>query len=242
MKIVCLVFCLFLCACSNTPSTTKITVATAASTQYVLDALIKEFEQESTIQVQKLVSSSGKLTAQIENGAPVDIFMSADLKYPSYLYQKGLCVDSPVVYAYGQLVLWTMLDNIDLTAPPLTILNNPKLQKIAVADPQTAPYGLLSVAYLKDINSYNSIQKKLVYGESIAQVNQYVMTQSVELGLTALSVVKAPLLQGRGQFVVLPEAKLPQGMILLNTNANSKVFYDFLQSDKAKIIFRQYGL
>src|SRR5438552_5126238 len=118
----------------------RLTVAAAANVQFVMDELKKDFEKFSGTQVNVILNSSGKLTAQIKEGAPYDIFVSADMKYPQELYKSGFAVDSPKVYANGVLVLWTTLTDIKPLAD-LKILTSVAIKKIAIANPQTAPYG-----------------------------------------------------------------------------------------------------
>ncbi|MFT5645798.1 MAG: molybdate transport system substrate-binding protein [Aureispira sp.] len=229
-------------SCTSVSKKEPIRIAAAASTQYVLEALIAAYIAENKVKIESVISSSGKLTAQIEHGAPIDIFISADTVYPNYLFEKGLGVERPIIYANGQLVLWTF-GPYDLSTG-LAILSNPSIQKIAIADPKTAPYGRLSQAYLKQKKLYKSLENKLILGESIGQVNQYINTQAVEIGLTAKSVVMAPKLKGKGQFVVLENAFLAQSMLLLKRERISKEavgFYTFLQSSEAQKIFAEYG-
>lgn len=237
-----LLFILIIESCTATPKKGTIRIAAAASTQYVLEALIEAYTVKEAVQMETVISSSGKLTAQIEHGAPIDIFISADTFYPNYLFDKGMGIERPVVYAYGQLVLWTF-GAYDLSRGA-AILVDPTIQRIALADPKTAPYGKLSQAYLKQKNLYQDLEDKIIWGESIGQVNQYIHTQAVEIGLTAKSVVMAPSLKGKGQFVVLENAQLAQSMLLLKRGKERKVatqFYVFLQSSEAQKIFEAYG-
>ena len=229
-------------SCTTTPKKETIRIAAAASTQYVLEALIEAYTAKKVVQIETVISSSGKLTAQIEYGAPIDIFISADTFYPNYLFEKGIGLERPLIYAYGQLVLWTF-GAYDLSSGA-AILVDPAIQKIALADPKTAPYGKLSQAYLKQKNLYQQLEDKIIWGESIGQVNQYIHTQAVEIGLTAKSVVMAPTLKGKGQFVALENAQLAQSMLLLKRGKKRKAatqFYRFLQSSEAKKIFEEYG-
>ncbi|MCP4440403.1 MAG: molybdate ABC transporter substrate-binding protein [Aureispira sp.] len=240
IRFLCFYTLLITIACNPSKTNKTITVATAASTQYALDELIQLFQEKNDITVHKLVSSSGKLTAQIENGAPIDIFISADMKYPNNLADKGFSIGSPTIYAKGQLAIWMMQDSFEKSSVN-KILSNPSLNKIAIADPTTAPYGVLSLNSLKELGVYELLKTKLVFGESIAQVNQYVMTESVEIGLTALSVVMAPQIKNKGKFIAIPNAELEQGMVLIKESEESKKFYQFLQSDIAKNVFQKYG-
>lgn len=235
-----IVYCCILCSSScNVSTTNKIIVAAAASTQYVLDELIEYYQKEHAVVIETIISSSGKLTAQIEQGALIDLFLSADTLYPSYLEQHQIGIEQPVVYARGKVVLWTYGNwNVD---EGLNVLTAPSVDKIALADPKTAPYGELSKMILEDANLYALLKEKLVFGESISQVNQYVTTQSVAIGLTAKSVVMAPHLKEKGLFKEIANYELPQGMLLLTKHEQAKSFYQFLQSEVAQSIFEKYG-
>ncbi|CAA6830371.1 MAG: Molybdenum ABC transporter, periplasmic molybdenum-binding protein ModA (TC 3.A.1.8.1) [uncultured Aureispira sp.] len=229
-------------SCTPVSEKKTIRVAAAASTQYVLEALIEAYNSKEAVQIEAVISSSGKLTAQIEHGAPIDIFISADTVYPNYLFENGRGAAPPTIYAYGQLVLWTV-GTYDLSHG-VAVLIDSSIQKIAIADPKTAPYGRLSQAYLKEKNLYKRLEHKLILGESIGQVNQYINTEAVEIGLTAKSVVMAPKLKGTGQFVDLENTSLAQSMLLLKRGKNSTLavgFYTFLQSTEAQKIFAEYG-
>lgn len=241
-----LLFILFYCSilfvsCHNDNKNKGLIIGAAASTQYVLEALIQRYQSQKELPIETVISSSGKLTAQIEHGAPIDIFISADTLYPNYLFKKGIGAKAPIIYAYGQLVLWT-LETYDLKLGIQT-LTDPRIKKIAMADSKTAPYGRLSSTYLKEQKVYDSVMDKIILGESIGQVNQYITTKNADLGLTAKSVVMAPQLKNNGTFVVLEDAILAQSMLLLKRSASKEAidFYTFLQSDEAKTIFEAYG-
>ena len=225
----------------------EITVAAAASVQFTLDELKAEFEKETGLTVKTIIGSSGNLTAQIENGAPFDIFLSADMDYPLALDQEGMTLNPPRIYVYGALVLWTLKD-LDLSKG-VESLSSDMIQKVAVANPKTAPYGREAVNALKYYNAYKMVGKKLVYGESVAQVNQFIMSQAADVGFTAKSVVLSSNMQGQGKWVAVdPKSYSPiaQGVVLLrhakeNNLKQAQQFFDFLFSDKAKIIFEKYG-
>jgi len=242
-KLLGLIFCvLILKSCTSVSEKKTIRIAAAASTQYVLEALIETYNIKEAVQIEEVISSSGKLTAQIEHGAPIDIFISADTVYPNYLFEKGAGAERPIIYGYGQLVLWTF-GTYDLSAG-LAVLKDSMVQKIAIADPKTAPYGTLSKVYLKQKKLYKTLGHKLILGESIGQVNQYITTEAVDIGLTAKSVVMAPNLKRKGRFVDLENTSLAQSMLLLKRGKNTKVavdFYTFLQSAEAQKIFEEYG-
>jgi len=245
-KIILIVFA-FLLALPLFACADEITVAAAANVQFTLEDLKTEFTKETGIDVKTVIGSSGKLTSQIENGAPFDIFLSADMKYPAALYQEGFSLRSPKIYAYGVLVLWTMKD-LDLSKG-INILTGPGVKKIALANPQLAPYGRQAVNVLKFCKLYDPLQKELVFGESISQANQFIATGAADIGFTAKSVVLAPDMKDKGKWIqVDPQSYEPiaQGVIVLryaqqNHSKEAKEFYDFLFSAPAREIFKKYG-
>jgi molybdate transport system substrate-binding protein len=224
-----------------------ITVAAAANMQYPLQDLQAEFTKETGIGVKDVIGASGKLTAQAENGAPFDVFLSADMKYPARLYKDGFSVDAPKVYANGVLVLWTM-KGIGLTGG-INVLSTSVVQKIAMANPQVAPYGREAVNALKFYKLYGSLQKELVLGESISQTNQFITTGAADIGFTAESVVLSPNMKGKGQWVAVdPKSYKPiaQGVVVLkygkaNHAQEADAFYHFLFSPAARAILKNYG-
>lgn len=225
----------------------EITVAAAANVQYTLEDLMAEFTRETGIAVKSVIGSSGKLTTQIENGAPLDVFLSADMKYPKKVYTDGFCAQAPKVYADGVLVLWTM-KNLDL-AKGINVLTDPGVQKIAIADPSVAPYGREAVNALKFYKLYDQVQKELVLGESISQASQFISTGAADAGFTAESVVLAPNMRAQGKWIAIdPQSykAIAQGVVVLkygdqNHLKQAHAFYDFLFSAPAQAIFRKYG-
>jgi molybdate transport system substrate-binding protein len=238
---------MILCLLPITAKAGQITVAAAANVQFTLDELKAEFTRETGIDVKTVIGSSGKLTSQIENGAPFDVFMSADMKYPQRVSADGMASNSPKVYAYGYLVLWTFKDT-DLSKG-VAGLSDSSVKKIAIASPQAAPYGLQAVNAMTYSHLYPGIASKLVYGESIAQTNQFITTGAADIGFTAKSVVLAPNMKGKGKWgEVDPRSYEPiaQGVIMLkyaqqNHAGDAQKFYDFLFSAPAQDIFKKYG-
>ncbi|MFK8101307.1 MAG: molybdate ABC transporter substrate-binding protein [Saprospiraceae bacterium] len=235
---------IFLFACDNQRSK-SLTIATAANMQFAMEALTEAFSEESQVTCALVVSSSGKLTAQIKAGAPYDVFVSADVKYPEALYQSGLTEGAAKVYAHGKLVLWSMLPELQ---PSIELLQSPSVQHIALANPKTAPYGAAALSVLQRYNLQDSVKEKLVYGESIAQTNRFINSKSVELGFTALSVVRAERMQGVGQWIELDTnlyQPIAQAAVVLQakegTHPAAISFYKFLFSAKAKKILKDFG-
>ena len=222
-----------------------VSVAVAASAQYVFEDLKTEFKKETGHDLEGSINSSGKFATQIMAGAPYDVFMSADTEFPDKLAQGGYTTAAPRIYVYGALVVWSMKD-LDLhtwQAP----FADPNLGKVAVADPKTAPYGRETMKVLAGAKLDQTLQSKLVYGGSIAQTNQYIFSGVADVGFTAKSIVLSPEMKGKGKWVEVPRelySPIAQGAVLLKHGADSKAahqFYDFLFSDKARAIFERYG-
>ncbi|MAW93618.1 MAG: molybdate ABC transporter substrate-binding protein [Leeuwenhoekiella sp.] len=231
------------CAKKSTDQTLRI--ATAANMQFAMKALAADFEERTGIATDLVISSSGKLTAQIKEGAPYDVFISADTAYPQAVYEAGFALDKPKTYAFGKLVLWSYNAN---ETPALSALVNDSVQHIALANPQTAPYGSAAVSVLKNSNIYEQVAAKLVYGESIAQVNQFITSGAAEMGFTALSVVKSESQNGQGRYLLLDERlyePIAQAAVLIKReNGNpeaAQAFYSYLFSPEAQKILKDFG-
>ncbi len=212
--------------------------------QFAMNALTEAFTIQSGIECAMVLSSSGKLTAQIKEGAPYDVFVAANQKYPQAVYENGQAVHPPKVYAYGKLVLWTMQDELKLA---IENLPQTQIQHIALANPKTAPYGEAAIQVLEHYQLLDSVQDKLVYGESIAQTNQFILSKAADVGFTAMSVVKAPNMRERGQWITLDEniyTPIEQAVVVLNNKADTTKamqFYHFLFSAKAQQILKDFG-
>ena len=229
-----------LLACSAPTSDLRIGVA--ASVYPAMLALQAEYEAQTGQRLALLVQASGQLTAQIEQGLDLDVFVSADTSYPHYLYQKGHAAAPPICYAQGQLALWV--------APHLgqpqdwTILNAPQLERLALANPAVAPYGVLAVQALKEAG--HASEQGWVYGESVAQVNHYMATKSVDAALTAASSLVDTTQFDPQQYWIIPTHHLAQSLILIQpkdrpVKDQAHAFYAFLQSPKAQHIWQTYG-
>ena len=229
----------------NKPKEQKLYIATAANMQFAMKELITVFTNETGIKCESIISSSGKLTAQIKEGAPYDIFVSANMKYPNELNISGFSSKKPKVYALGKLVLWTMIDSLK---PSINLLLNKNVKHIASANPKIAPYGIPTEQVLKYYKLFNKIEHKLVYGESIAQTNQFITTMAAEIGFTAKSVVLSPNMKGKGNWIDINEnayTPIEQGVLILkkgpSSNKKKELFYKFLFSNKGKAILNNFG-
>lgn len=220
-------------------------VAVAANLQPVIKILQKDFKQKTGIEIEPIVSSSGNLVNQVRNGAPFDVFLSADMSFPETLFKEGFSQKKPVVYAQGSLIICSNQD-IGFENWERVLLTE-KIKKIAIANPAIAPYGKAAEETLKDKGILDNVKPKLVYGESISQVNIYITTGSAEVGFTTLSLVKDPdnkaILYWK---VIEPQTYAPieQGMVLLKHAGNSQgaeKFYQYMLSAPAKAILKEYG-
>lgn len=234
-----------LASCVDKQREQGLTIAVAANMQFAMEEIAIAFTEQTGQPCEVIIGSSGKLTAQIVEGAPFDVLVSADLKYPQALHERGLTATDPEVYAYGSLVLWTINDSISLS---LTTLKGEEVGHIALANPKTAPYGVAAEEVLKHYGMYEAVKDKLVFGESIAQTNQFITSGAAEVGFTALSVVLSPLMEGRGQWISPDPASyrpIVQGLVVIHRdgggNTHGIAFRDFVFSERAKEILIKYG-
>lgn len=223
-------------------------VAVAANLQYAFDDIAAAFKQDSGIDIKPSYGASGKFATQIMNGAPFDVFLSADMEFPEKLYKAGFASSEPKPYAFGTLVLWTAKDKLDLKNWQHQ-LSGPAVAKIAVANPKTAPYGREAIRALAFYKLDKTVESKLVYGESISQTTQFIQTQAADIGFTAKSVVIAPELKKVGHWVEVPKSAyepIAQGALVLkqadkNAPEAAKKFYNYLYSAKARAILEKFG-
>ncbi len=234
----------FLISCNDSPKS-KLTIATSANMKFAMEELISSFEKENGIECEMIVGSSGKLTAQIKEHAPFDIFVSADLKYPEELYRSGFSESEVIIYAYGKLILLSVKKNI---IPDLNDLNRKEIRHIALGNPKTAPYGTAAMEVLKKKKLFSDLKDKLVYGESVSQVNQFILSGVAEAGFTAKSVTMSPNIKEEGNWIeIAPELYQPiaQGFIILNNRKDhlkeAQIFQKYLLSEKGKEILNKFG-
>ena len=245
-KIATLLFCYLTLLTSCTEKRNDaLKIAVAANMQFAMKELSKSFANETGIKTDLIIGSSGQLTAQIKAGAPYDVFVSADMKYPDELFTSGFTSGKPAIYGYGKLVMWSMVDG---AKPSIGWLKDPQVTHIAIANPKTAPYGEAAVEVLKHYDIYDDLKDKLVYGESISQTNQFIISKSAEVGFTAKSIVLSPEMKSKGNWIEIDEnvySPIAQGVVVLKHNdtetTNADKFYNFLFSSEAKIILTKFG-
>ncbi len=230
--------------CTTPATTSTLKIAAAANTQFAMETIVEQFIVASGISCELITSSSGKLTAQIKEGAPFDVFISADLRYPEALQADGQTLGELVTYALGGLALWSRRDRAPLA---LDSLSSGRIKYIAVANPKTAPYGSAALEVLRAHADYDDIRDKLVFGESISQVNQFIHSGTADVGFTAESVVRSPVMRGVGRFVPIDQAlhtPIVQGAAVLRSTrdaASAQQFLDFLGSAEVRQILVDHG-
>ena len=221
----------------------KISVAVAANFISAFKEIAADFEAKTKIKVEGTFSSTGNLYSQIINGAPYDLFLSADEERPAKLYKDG-AADTPFIYAKGQAVLWSANKDFCKAATWQDALKNDQVKKIAIANTQTAPYGAAAKKALEKAGMWDSLQSKLVNAQDIAQSFQYASTSAVDAGFCAMSATISP--EGKkGCFFVIGEApEIIQSACLLKRTTNRAAvekFVEFLNSPAAKEIKVKYG-
>ena len=226
----------------------EIAVAAAADLSSVFPQVAERFEKETGRKVKMNFGSSGQFLLQIENGAPFDVFFSADLQYPKRLESEGLTQPNSIYkYAVGKLVLYVPSRSpLDLSQG-LHALLSPSVKKIAIANPQHAPYGRAAVEALKKEGLYDALQSKFVMGENISQTAQFVQSDAADAGLVALSLAISPAMKSAGRYTELPAsdyAPLEQSAVILKNSKDkttAAMFLDFVRKPEIVALLAQYG-
>lgn len=229
-------------------SSSTVSIAAASNLVYILDDLLAAFQViEPQVAMTVTTGASGGLVAQIQNGAPFDVFLSADLIYPQWLVERGYAeAKTLTTFATGRLVLWTTKTAIKFDSVA-DVLRNPAVRRLALANTETAPYGHAAKAVLDQLGIWNEVQPKVVLGETITQTAQFVETGNADVGLVALSLVLSPKLKNRGHWILVPDrlySPIAQGAVITRRgaqNAAAARFLSFLQSAEAREIFIRFG-
>ena len=240
--------CLFVITGVNVAVAEEITIAAAADLNFVFRELVAEYEKSTGDRVRLSLGSSGNFYAQIQNGAPFDLYFSADIAYPRKLEEAGLTVPGSLYpYAVGRIVLWAGKDSrLDLSKG-LEILREPTIKKIAIANPKHAPYGRAAVAAMEHAQVYDRVKDKLVLGENISQAAQFVESGAADVGIIALSLALAPPMQAAGHYWEIPADSYPpleQGAVILMGGKNqerAKAFLAFVQGAEGQAMMKRYG-
>lgn len=227
--------------CTLLAQSEELTIAVAANLQPPMRQIEARYEKDFQSDITLIVASSGKLTAQIVNGAPYDIFISADMKYPEKIFDEGLAQQPPKVLINGKLYFWTKAQKVASIEEGLA-----QASSIAVAQPELAPYGYQTKQWMEKTGNWVKWQDKIVYGENVSQVNQYIATATVDAAFTSNSAMHTDPLKGKGSWLEVPDTEaLPQGMVLLrNAEASEQAvnqFLEFIISPVAQQIFQNFG-
>jgi molybdate transport system substrate-binding protein len=249
---ICLAACLLLATSGWTQeskTSPELVVAAAADLSTALKEIGDNYEKKTGVKVKLSFGASGALTQQIQNGAPFDLFFSADMEYPRQLIaSRDADAASLYQYAVGKLVLWVPADStLDVEHKGMNVLLDPSVKKIAIANPQHAPYGRAAVAALKHTGVYDQVADRLVLGENVSQAAQFVESGNAQAGFVALAHAVAPGMRGKGKYWEVPVDAYPplaQGVIVLSHSQHKKEAAEFLEYIKTKEVaelLRKYG-
>jgi molybdate transport system substrate-binding protein len=246
MKQILLMFFIFTMVAATAAHAEKITIAAAADLKFAMDEIVTGFARTRPGgEVQVVYGSSGKFQTQIRQGAPFDLFFSADISYPRELAGKGLAASEVIPYAVGRIVLWSAA--LDATKMTLASLADPKVTRIAIANPKHAPYGKRAEEALTAAGVRDKVQGKLVFGENISQAAQFVQSGNAQAGIIALSLALSPELAQRGNYYLIPDTMhkpLEQGFIITRQGAGKPLaqqFADYMGSKQARDVMTRYG-
>jgi molybdate transport system substrate-binding protein len=220
-------------------------VSAAADLRYALEEVIKAYKTtSSSANIEVVYGSSGNAFTQISNGAPFDIYFSADILYPQKLKEAGLTLGEPKLYAIGRIVLWSA--SLDVSKGLSVLADYPNI-KIATANPDHAPYGQRAIEALKFYKLFGKVEKQLIFGENISQAAQFCLSGNADAGLIALSLTLSPAMSNQGKYFLIDERAhrpLEQAFVILNhakENKEAITFAAFIESPAAKSIFGKYG-
>jgi molybdate transport system substrate-binding protein len=242
------ILCLALLAAPAALPAQQITVAAAADLQFALQDTASRFEKQTGKTVRLTYGSSGNFFVQLQNGAPFDVFFSANLDYPKKLEAAGLTVPgSYYEYAIGKIVIWIRNDSrLDLNTGMQVLLSS-AVGKVAIANPEHAPYGMAAVAAMKRENVYDQVAQKLVVGENISQAASFVVSGSADVGIVALSLALAPGMREKGRYFEIPAADYPtirQACVIMKSSKSkdvAKAFLGFVKTPAMGDLWRTYG-
>jgi molybdate transport system substrate-binding protein len=227
----------------------EVKVAAASDLSFALRDLTAEFTRQTGHTVRVTLGSSGNLYSQLQNGAPFDVFMSADAQYPHNLAEAGLGFpDTEYAYGQGSIVVWVPQDSkLDPNKLHERILLDPAVIKIAIANPKHAPYGRAAEAAMKTLGIYDQVSSKLVLGENISQAAQFVQTGHAQAGVIALSLALSPQMKESGKYWEIPSDAYPpivQAAVVMKSSSEqnaARAFVSFLKTASARAVFARYG-
>jgi molybdate transport system substrate-binding protein len=239
---------IFLAPCEVRAHGHEIRVAAAADLKFAMTEMAAEFEKQTGTSVLVTYGSSGNFFSQIQNGAPFDLFFSADIDYPRKLEAAGLAEPSTLYeYATGRLVIWTPGDSkLDAAKLGWKTLLDASVRKISIANPNHAPYGRAAVAALEKAGVYESVKAKLVFGENISQAAQFVQSGNAQAGIIALSLAVSPAMKDGKQWEIpadMHPAIVQGAMVLKNAKDKeaARAFLNYVKSEKGRATMARYG-
>jgi molybdate transport system substrate-binding protein len=226
----------------------EITIAAAADLQFAMQDIAARFQKETGKTVKLIYGSSGNFFQQLQNGAPFDMFFSANLDYAKKLEAAELTdPGSYYQYAKGKIVIWVPKDSKLDVSSGIQALLNPAIKKIAIANPQHAPYGQAAVAALQKEHIYDKVQDELVLGENISQTASFVVSGSADVGIVALSLALSPNMKDRGRYAEIPADEYPpieQACVILSSSKNkeaAKQFLSYIKTTAVGEVLKSYG-
>src|SRR6202521_1803433 len=225
-----------------------VTVAAASDLTYAMNEIAANFEKATGCTVHLSMGSSGNFLTQIENGAPFDVFFSADIAYPKKLESEGLAAPgSTYLYAIGKIVLWTEKDSRVDVGKGFAVLRDPGVKKIAIANPEHAPYGRAAEEALRQSGVYEAVKDRLVLGENISQAAEFVESGNADAGILALSLVLSPTMKDKGRAWNIPEnlyTPIQQGVVAVRAAANpqaARQFLEYIKMPSTAALLERYG-
>jgi molybdate transport system substrate-binding protein len=226
----------------------EITIAAAADLTFAFKNVGEKFQEQTGTQVKLSFGSSGNFYSQIQNGAPFDLFFSADMSYAKKLEDTGLTEPGSLTeYAIGKIVLWAPSNSkVDVSAG-LSALKDPAINKIAIANPEHAPYGRAAVAAMKHEGVYDTVKAKIVLGENISQTAQFVQSGNADIGIIALSLAMAPAMKDTGKYFEIPTdeySPIEQAAVILKSSHHKGValkFLAFIKTPEIAALMQRYG-
>jgi len=226
----------------------QVSITAASDLQYAMKDIIGAYIRKNPDdKVSAVYGSSGKAFSQIENGAPYDMFFSADISYPQKLKTSGSAISEPKPYAIGRMTVWvTKSSGLD-ARKGIRLLSDQKIRKIAMANPEHAPYGRIAKEVMEHYKVYDNVKSRIVLGENIQQTAQFVQTGAADVGMIAYSLALAPVLAKEGNYYLVPASAhkpIVQGYVLLKPasgNRTASEFERFIGSSEARMIFKRYG-
>lgn len=236
---------LILCLSTVSHASERVIIAAASDLRFALDDILDGYREKNPgVHIEVIYGSSGKMTTQIMNGAPYDVFFSADIAFPERLFAEGFAVTEPEVYAIGRIVIWSR--KMDASKMSLPDLLDDSIRRVAIAQPSHAPYGLRAQEAMTAVGIWDAIQPKLVFGENIAHTAQMVESEAADVGIIALSLALFPDMATHGYYLIDDALHNPLTQAYVVTshgrdNAAAHAFAEYMSGDEAHAIMAEYG-